>query len=73
MKKLILVPEGWPVPFSECPPGLFLKDDMVGLKTEYGKCEGYCDSGETFLGGASTQEDLAKVIVQPLTYAWNLE
>jgi hypothetical protein len=48
MKRLVLKPNGWKVPYMDCPPGLFVTDEgTVGLRTEYGD-EGYCDSGEAF-------------------------
>jgi hypothetical protein len=39
MKRLVLEPDGWPRTLRECPPGLFVHDDEVGFKTEYGAME----------------------------------
>jgi len=39
MRKLTLIPDGWPCDLSECPPGLFLFEDNVCFKTEYGAME----------------------------------
>lgn len=61
MKRLIIVPEGWPCLYSECRPGFFTADAMLGLKTEYGD-DGYCDSGEAF---ASKDR-----LVQPVEAVW---
>lgn len=65
MKKLVLVPDGWPCSLEECPPGLFLSENKnIGLKSEYrpnGKVEAFCDSGEYFCGEGQ---------VQPLRYYW---
>lgn len=63
MKRLVIHPEGWPCSYAECRPGLFLCDDMVGLKTEYGD-DGYCDSGESFAAKDAQ--------VQPVTYTWEV-
>jgi hypothetical protein len=71
MKTLELRPDGFPCTLAECPPGLFLHGENVGLKTEYGATEAFCDSGERFWGGVSRVDNLAKVIVQPLIYEWN--
>ena len=53
---------------KDCPPGLFLKENMIGLKTEYGHCEAFCDTGEAFWSGAKGKEELARVKVVPLEY-----
>ncbi|GAB3324445.1 hypothetical protein GCM10027299_21700 [Larkinella ripae] len=53
---------------GECPPGLFLCDDTVGMKTEYGNTIPECfivASGEAFAGGVQP-EALADVMVTPL-------
>ena len=39
MRRLVLIPEGWPCELRECPPGLFLYQDNVCFKTEYGAME----------------------------------
>jgi len=61
MKKLILKPADFPMLYNECPPGLFLWGQSVGLKTEYGQ-DGFCDTGETFC----RQDD----VVTPLQAEW---
>ncbi len=69
MKRLVLVPHGWPLPLGECSAGLFVCGDAVGLKTEYGlEPEAYCDSGE-FWGGVSAEARRA-VVVQPVEARW---
>lgn len=64
MKRLVLRPVGWPCALADCPPGLFVCDDVVGLKTEYGNTEAYCDSGERFC---------SKDLVQPCEALWEEE
>ena len=60
-----------------CPPGLFLFEGSICLKTEYGTeapegsgqwwPEAYCgDSGEFFWGGTKTHEERAKLMVIPI-------
>ena len=71
MRKIELIPEGFPVSLAECPEGPFLYDGDVGFKSEYqGKPEtidAYClESGEYFWGGTSTGEKQRELIVQPL-------
>lgn len=66
MKRLVLVPDGWPCPLSECPPGVFAIEDRIGFKSEYhtdgNKMEAYCESGEFFAS--------QHVTVQPLVAKW---
>ncbi len=66
--RIDIKPADFECTLAECPSGLFLKDNMIGLKTEYGPCEAYCDSGEAFWGGAEVKGDVAKVKVIPLQY-----
>jgi hypothetical protein len=62
MKLLVLKPADFPMPYKECPPGLFLWGaQAVGLKTEYGQ-DGFCDTGETFCNHDCE--------VTPLRYEW---
>jgi hypothetical protein len=68
-KKLVMVPEDFAIPFSECRPGFFVIEDELFLKSEYGE-EAYCSSGEAFWGGASNKEDRAKIKVIPVTAEW---
>ncbi len=70
MKRLELNPHGWPCKLTECPPGLFLYNDSVCMKTEYGDIEAYCDTGEAFSGGGAEPEKRAALIVQPLVSNW---
>ncbi len=71
MKRLIIKPNGWPCTLLECPPGLFIYEDRIGLKSEYrtenGSIKAYCgSSGEYFCG----KED---IIVQPVIAEWEEE
>lgn len=74
MKRLELKPSGFACKLSECPPGLFLCGEMVGLKSEYrndkGNCEAYCDSGEFFWGDGNRGGTADSTIVQPLVAEW---
>ena len=74
MKKLTLIPTGWPCSLEECPPGHFLFDEKyVGFKTEYrtseGTIEAYNEAGEAHSGRHCPDE----VIVQPLEPKWEEE
>lgn len=63
MKRVVIVPVGWPVGLHECPPGLFCQvgkdgpdSSALGLKTEYrtekGNSQAYVvASGESWWGG----------------------
>lgn len=61
MRRLVMVPDGWPCAYDECRPGHFVCDENLGLKSEYGG-EGYCDSGEFF-----ARKEAA---VQPVIAKW---
>lgn len=55
-----------PVPLNDCPPGLFIFEGILAIKTIYGN-ESFCvDGGETFWGGTNAQEDRNKLIVRPV-------
>jgi hypothetical protein len=73
-KRLVLNPSGWPLPLGECPPGFFVFEDDLCFKTEYrteqGKMEVYCCSGEFFCAGTSSEEQKAGLIVQPVEPDW---
>ena len=54
-----------------CPPGLFLFGNCLGLKTEYrtesGLTEAFVvESGESFQGGAKSSEDREALLVIPV-------
>lgn len=71
MKTLDVVPEGKPIPLTELKTGLFLFEETLAFKSEYGKGEIFvCSTGELFWGGQCTREDLAKLIVQPVKSCW---
>jgi hypothetical protein len=77
MKRLAIVPNGWPCTLLECPPGIFLYHDTVGFKSEYGcgpnaeTIEVFvCESGEAFWGGTHTNEARHALIVQPCETKW---
>lgn len=60
MKKLQLIPNGWPCLLSEVPPGFFTHGDELCFASEYG--DRFCDSGE-FL-------HIDNVKVQPVIAEW---
>lgn len=71
-RRLTLNPEGWPLPFAECPPGFFVVLDggAACFKSEYGG-DAYCESGEAFWGPApQTKESRAACVVQPVVPVW---
>lgn len=72
MKRLVILPDGWPCTLAECPPGLFLfQERTLGLKTDYSDDQPYVvDSGEVFWGGVGTPEDREELIVQPCAWGW---
>lgn len=74
MKRLEVKPNGWPVKFFECPPGLFTTDgEDLFLKTAYGggNVEAYnCAGGGYFTGGVETIEERNNLVVTPLEAVW---
>lgn len=71
MKRLVMVPEGWPCTHAECRPGFFLYGERLCFKDEYGSAGGsYCDSGEAWMGGTADKAERGKLIVQPVTPEW---
>lgn len=71
--KLVIVPDGWPTTLDRCPPGFFVFDGFLCLKSEYmtdGKHDAYCESGEYFWGGAKSTDERAALIVQPCRAEW---
>ena len=68
-RRLIVDPDGWPCSFGECRPGLFVFEDDLFLKSEYGG-EAYCDSGEMFWGGTSDKSSRDALMVQPAVCFW---
>lgn len=62
---------GEPVTLAECPVGLFLYDQTLALKTEYGDNEGRIDAyivetGEFFWGGTMSKADQRQLVVRPV-------
>lgn len=54
------------VPLKECPIGLFIKDNTLCVKTEYGNEAYIVSSGECFWGGAKTREQIGDILVLPI-------
>jgi hypothetical protein len=56
------------VKLKDCPIGLFIKNDTLCVKTEYGNNDAYIVwSGERFWGGAKTIEEIGEVLVLPIS------
>lgn len=69
MKIITIVPSGFRCTLDECTPGLFLFNNTIGFKSEYGDCEVFVvESGEYFWGGATTKEEQKKLKVIPCHY-----
>ena len=54
------------VPLRDCPIGLFMCEDTLCVKTEYGYESYIVSSGEYFWGGAKTREQIGDVLVLPI-------
>lgn len=54
------------VPLKDCPIGLFIKDNTLCVKTEYGNEAYIVSSGEVFWGGARTKEEIGDILVLPI-------
>lgn len=54
------------VPLRDCPIGLFIKDQTLCVKTEYGNQAYIISSGEVFWGGAKSKEEIGDVLVLPI-------
>lgn len=55
------------VKLKDCPIGLFIKDNTLCIKTEYGNEAYIVSSGEYFWGGAKTKEKIGEVLVLPIS------
>lgn len=70
-KQFVVVPEGWPCSVEDCPPGLFVCDDRLCLKTNHLTNGPYCcGTGEIFWGGTGNEEDRQTLQVQPVVAVW---
>lgn len=65
MKRMEIIPYGFPCHLAEAPEGLALFKDTLIMITEYSKDSYLVESGEMFWGGVKTKEDRAELIVQP--------
>ena len=54
------------IPLRDYPKGLFMHDDTLCVKTEYGNEAYIVWSGEYFWGGAKTKEDIGNVLILPI-------
>ena len=72
MKNIRIRPSDFPCSLKECPAGLFLFDESLGLKSEYkdpvnNEMEVFVvESGEVFWGGVKTFEERDKLEVIPI-------
>lgn len=55
------------VKLKDCPKGLFIKDNTLCVKTEYGNEAYIVWSGEYFWGGAETKAEIGEVLVLPIS------
>lgn len=55
------------VKLKDCPKGLFIKDETLCVKTEYGNESYIVWSGEYFWGGAKTKAEIGEVLVLPIS------
>lgn len=55
------------VKLKDCPKGLFIYDETLCMKTEYGVESYIIWSGERFWGGAKTIAEIGEVLVLPIS------
>lgn len=71
-----LHPEGDLCTLHDCPPGYFLFQGGLCLKSEYrldnGRLGAYCESGEVFWGGTTREKDRCALMVQPMASSGDL-
>jgi hypothetical protein len=72
MRRLELVPDGWPCTFKECYPGFFVYKNVLCIKTEYAEREreAFCADGSVFWGPTRNSQDRDKLIVTPCSARW---
>lgn len=54
------------IPLRDYPKGLFIHDETLCVKTEYGNEAYIVWSGEYFCGGAKTKEDIGNILILPI-------
>lgn len=71
MKRLVMMPDGWPCTLGECRPGHFIYQDRLCFKDEYGSAgNSYNEAGEIFWGGTTDRQDRNTLTVQPVLPIW---
>lgn len=71
MRRLVMVPDGWPCTLRECRPGHFVWDDCLCFKDEYAEAgNSYNEAGEVFWGGVKTASERDALVVQPVAPVW---
>ena len=68
MRRLLIQPNGWPCILGECPPGFFVHNNFLCLKTDYG--DSLLENGEAFWGGEVSDDSRNELIVQPCVAQW---
>lgn len=74
MRRLVMVPDGWPCPLTECPPGPFVwmaepSVGAMGWMSEYGRNDGGRDCFNT-AGEFIDWDQWKDSQVQPLATKW---
>lgn len=71
MRRITIEPDRWECSLAECPPGVFVFDKRLAVKTENGKA--FYVTGENFSGGANTNAEREQLMVQPVRVVWGEE
>jgi hypothetical protein len=72
MKRLVIKPVGWPCPFGQCTPGLFVHGISIGIKGAAAEGEKplvevlWGDNGDSLLPGSHNSQ----IEVQPVIAEW---
>jgi hypothetical protein len=74
MKRLVMVPDGWPCKLGELRPGFFVWNDMLGFKPDHkaenGKQIAFSATGESLWYKAGGFEPMVDLMVQPAYPGW---
>lgn len=68
MRKVELIPMGFPCTLAECPNGLFYFNDELCFKADYVGDVFIVDGGSAFWGGVSDKVERSKLVVQPVIF-----
>jgi hypothetical protein len=64
MKKILIIPHGWPCTLNECPPGHFMIDDELCFKAVHVTAMGGCPVAYFSTGGGYMKDP--DELVQPV-------